>query len=182
MGQLLAEALLAADPCTAASADRLVPRSPGYYAIFVDDPDALGQSFGGLLRLRQTPLIYVGIATGSLRKRLVEQDLRHRNPSTFFRGLGAVLGYRPLDGSLAGMKNKNNYRFSAPDTRAIIMWIDEHLSVSWIVASPAEKDVERAAIGWLRPLLNTDGNPDVPAELGRLREECRRIARSGGCG
>ena len=85
-----------------------VPGVPGYYSIFVDVPDSLPEPFATRLNKKNTSLVYVGIATKSLAKRLIEQDLTHKNPSTVFRGLGALLGYRPIRGSLHGKKNQNN--------------------------------------------------------------------------
>lgn len=161
-------------------ADELVPTRPGYYAIFVSQPDLLGQPFGQILQSRGTCLIYVGIATSSLRRRLVDQDLHHKKPSSFFRGLGVILGFRPPVGSLVGKVNQNNYRFNPADTGEIISWINEHLSVSWVDAVRADKGAEKKAIEKLRPLINTTYNPDRLPELAQLREECRRIARSTG--
>lgn len=177
---LLAEKLLVAQRISAEFADNLVPPRPGYYAIFIDRPDSLGQPFGQILRSRRTCLIYTGIATRSLRQRLVNQDLRHKKPSTFFRGLGALLGFRPPMGSLVGKGNQDNYRFSPADTREIISWINEHLSVSWVDVVHAYMVLEKDVINTLRPLMNTKSNPDRIPELAQLRDECRRIARSTG--
>jgi len=129
--------------CTAVQALSLVPASPGYYAIFIDDGAALPSPYGDLLLGRATALIYVGIATVSLYVRLVEQDLQHRRASTFFRGIGSILGYRPPPGWLVGKSNQNNYRFSVADTAEIIEWIGGHLSVNWAEADPA---LERTAV------------------------------------
>lgn len=174
--RVLAEDLLAASRSTAESVEDQVPSRPGYYAIFADRPESLGKEFEQLLRPRQTQLIYVGIAKKSLQKRLVGQDLRHKGASTFFRGLGAMLGYRPISGSLVGKANQSNYRFRTAETREIITWINAHLSVSWIEAPAANLRTERMAIASLRPLMNTDGNPEALSELAQLRKECRQIA------
>jgi hypothetical protein len=85
---------------TAADAPEVVPVKAGYYAIFIDNAAALPSPFRELLVQRATRLIYIGIANRSPHERLVEQDLRHREPSTFFRGMGAILGYRSVAGSL----------------------------------------------------------------------------------
>jgi len=164
--------------CRAAEAPVRVPTQPGYYAIFVDDPEHLPSPYGDLLQQRATELIYIGMATISLRERLVEQDLRHRRHSTFFRGIGAILEFRPPSGSLVGKANQNNYRFSGSDTAAIVDWIDAHLSVNWTEADPALKATESSLIHARRPILNTTHNPDPVPQLATLRDECRRIART----
>jgi hypothetical protein len=172
------ERLVSGPTCTAVGALELVPIRPGYYAIFIDDGGALPGPYGELLLQRATHLIYVGIATVSLYARLVEQDLQHRQPSTFFRGIGSILGYRPPPGSLVGKANQNNYRFSATDTAAIIEWINGHLSVNWVEADPALETTEASLIRTYQPLLNTKYNPDAVPQLAALRDECRRIARA----
>jgi hypothetical protein len=170
--------LLVSEPrYAAAEASERVPNGPGYYAIFIDQATSLPNPYADLLLQRATRLIYVGIATVSLHKRLVEQDLRHRRPSTFFRGIGPILGYRPPRGSLVGRRNQNNYRFSESDTAEIISWINEHLSVNWVEADAALPATEACLIRAHQPILNTRHNPEPVPELAALRDECRRIAR-----
>ena len=89
------ERLVLGPKCTAAQSLSRVPLTPGYYTIFIDDGGVLPSLYGDLLLQRATSLIYIGIATVSLYGRLVEQDLQHRRSSTFFRGIGSILGYRP---------------------------------------------------------------------------------------
>lgn len=163
------------------TAEQLVPDASGVYAIFVDDARALPRFLSGrLLDGSQRPL-YVGQAPASIRLRLIEQDLRHRKPSTFFRGLGACLGYRPPSGSLRGKKNQRNYKFSAGDTMRIAGWIEDHLLVSWKTI-PAEQveEAERALIAAWKPPLNTVHNPEPVAELAQLRKVCRLTAGGEG--
>jgi hypothetical protein len=101
-------------------------------------------------------LLYIGQAKDSLRKRLVEQELQHRSAATFFRNLGALLGFRPTPGALVDMGNQNNYRFSKSDTAEIVAWITSHLRVSWVeLARERLKPVETAAVKKHRPLINT---------------------------
>ena len=168
--------LVSGPRCSASDAPALVPGNPGYYAIYVDAVVDLPSPYCDLLLRRRTDLIYIGIATVSLRQRVVEQDLQHQSPSTFFRGIGSILGYRPPPGSLAGMRNQNNYEFSVADTGAIKGWIDTHLSVTWVEATPALKAIEAALIGEQLPILNTAHNPEHVSELAALRAECRRVA------
>lgn len=172
-GEQIAKLLLeGASRCSAREAEQRVPGSPGFYAIFVDEADALRPPFAKILSDQRTKLIYVGIATKSLLTRLVRQDLHHRRSSTFFRSLGAVLDYKPPAASLHG----RNYKFSKPDTGAIIQWIDEHISVRWVCVKPATKKAEAEAIGSLRPLFNITHNPAALTELKTLREKCRALA------
>jgi hypothetical protein len=144
----------------------------------MDDPRALPSPFCDLLAQRGTRVISIGIATVSVYKRLVEQDVRHQQPSTFFRGIGSILGYRPPPGSLVGKANQNNYKFSPADTAEIIEWIEEHLLVNWVEAKPALATMEKSLIPAHAPIMNTTHNPDPVAELAALRLECRTIART----
>lgn len=172
------ERLCAGPRCPASSAPELVPGGSGYYAIYVDDASALPAPYSDVPACRGTRLLYLGIATKSLLRRLVEEDLRHQRPSTFFRGIGAIMGYRPPIGSLAGKSNQNNHRFSASDTGLAVDWINDHLSVNWIEESRAVAATEKALIRAHRPLLNTKHNPDALASLATLRLECRAVARA----
>src|SRR4051812_3142479 len=104
---------------TVEAAARLVPGTPGLYAIHVADPDTIPEPWRAKLRVSGQRLLYVGQASGSLRGRLIDEELRHKRAATFFRGLGAMLGYRPTPGSLIGKANQNNYRFSRTDTAEI---------------------------------------------------------------
>jgi hypothetical protein len=164
--------------CAAAEADGRIPLGPGYYAIFIDIPHSLPSPFSALLNQRGTRLIYIGIAKRSLHQRLLSQDLLHRKPSTFFRGLGAILGFRPTRGALFGKINQNNYTFSTPDTGRIVDWIKQHLSLSWLEAEPALEQTEQLLIREFAPIINTDHNPTPVMQLSELRAICRDIARA----
>ncbi|HEY8749954.1 MAG TPA: hypothetical protein VIM11_18365 [Tepidisphaeraceae bacterium] len=155
----------------------LVDNGPGLYAIFVDNPKSLPEPFTSMLIRRGTNLLYVGRARDSLSVRLIDQELRHKRPATFFRGIGAILGFRPEPGSLRGKANQNNYRFAKTDTAQIIDWMGVHLLVRWLAMEvPDLVNIEPMVIHDLRPLLNTKHNPDCCRELADLRELCRRIA------
>jgi len=161
-----------APQCSAGEADERVPRSPGLYAIFVDTNQSLPPAFAEILGGRQTTLLYIGIATKSLFRRLVRQDLHHRSPSSFFRSIGVVCGHRPLKGSL---RNGCNFQFS--DNAAIVTWINEHVSVRWVCRSAGLAEAEIKAIRRYRPLLNVAHNPSRLPQLLRLRRECISLAR-----
>jgi hypothetical protein len=165
--------------CPAREAEQRVPPTPGLYAIFVNSADALRQPSPGLCAIPQNKLLYIGIATKSLVARLVEQDLHHLKASSFFRSLGAVLGFKPPVGSLLGRKNQYNYRFSPSDTGTIIEWINAHLLVQWLCTSRALAAVEKEAIRQHSPFLNITHNPTPSPEVKRLRALCRTLARQG---
>lgn len=163
-----------------AHAASVVPSCSGLYAISVDDPRSLPDPFRSILQRRRTRLIYVGVGK-LLRRRLIEQDLRHRGRSTFFRSLGAVLKFRPEFGSLRGKRNQCNFTFSRTDTARIIEWIDARLAVGF-VEHPliGLRVLEQAAIDKLKPVFNIKHNPEPVPELLALRAECLRIARGVG--
>lgn len=155
-------------------AEFLVPSESGYYSIFIKDtlylPNWIQDSTD------PNGLLYIGIATKSIAIRLFAQELRHKSPATFFRGLGAVLGYRPPKGSLRNKKNQRNYKFSASDTLEIVNWINECLLVSWVVERTPDKALEKALVQKHMPPMNTANNPSSLPELAALRAECRMIA------
>ncbi len=92
----------------AGTIDNDVPRGPGLYAIRVREPSALPEHFARLSLQRGHDLLYVGIARESLSTRFLGQELRARGHGTFFRSIGAILGYRPMAGSLIGKGNTRN--------------------------------------------------------------------------
>ncbi len=156
--------------------DQDVPVGPGVYAIRLRGGSTLPEQFEVLLAPRATRLIYVGKAT-SLKSRMLGNELRGRGHGTFFRSIGAVLGYRPLAGSLAARVNKYNFSFMKPDRAAIVQWINANLEISWIELPLEEvRSVETELITMHTPLLNLDGNPAPLVELDELRVLCRRIA------
>jgi len=169
---------------SAADAEEHVPAEPGIYAIFVDRPGALPEPFCARLHEdeRQEKLnlpIYVGRASKSLKKRLANQDLRGKGHSTFFRGIGAVLGKKPRQGSLVEKRNQRNYRFSEEDTEEIIRWIIRHIAIKWMVLDKADSTaLEPGCIARLGPVFNTKHNPRPVAKLAELRRECKEIASS----
>lgn len=158
--------------------DQLVPHEFGVYAIRLKASGRLPEPFQSLLDERDTLVIYIGQAQKqTLHKRLLGNELRGRGNGTFFRSLGAVLGYRPPAGSLAGRARLQNFRFSPTDRESIVEWINANLKVSWVGFTQAE--VHAAEVALIRrhtPLLNIQHNPLVLPELTALRASCRRIA------
>jgi hypothetical protein len=162
---------------TPAEAAVALPDEPGIYAIFVDDPASMPQPYADLLRERRTGLIYIGKAEESLRRRAYEEELRHRRAATFFRSLGAALGYLPPSGSLRDKANKKNYRFSTSDTQQILAWIDAHLKTAAIpLPTAAIEEAERRVIVASRPLFNLQNNPLALEVLKRARARCIAVA------
>lgn len=168
------ERILSSPICSAADAQRCVPDSPGYYAIFVYDINILSSTLSRVLP--SNGLVYVGMAGDSLRDRLVKQELYHKGCGTFFRSLGATLGYRPQVGSISHCKKANNFRFTDEDTRKIVGWIAENLAISWLCEVPLESE-EKRVIRELRPVFNIQNNPDKCKEVIASRKDCRDLAK-----
>jgi hypothetical protein len=166
---------------SAQTIDADVPPSSGVYAIRLRVGSSLPEPYETLLRDRATRLIYIGKAT-SLKSRMLGNELRGRGHGTFFRSVGAILGYRPRAGSLTARVNKNNYSFEKPDRDAIADWINSNLDVSWnalpLIDVPS---TESALINGHTPLLNLAGNPLALVELKELRIQCRQIASASIC-
>lgn len=153
----------------------MIPDEPGLYCIKLRKGVVLPTKYG---KVRENGIIYIGQASTSLRQRFWRQELNHHGAATFFRGIGAVLGYLPPKGSLYG-KSTNNYKFSDEDTEAIRKWIRQSLFVNWIPFGTDNMDtVERDLIQKYRPLMNTTHNPTPSPELAAARERCREYARS----
>ena len=175
----LIERISAVKRVPAIEAEEFVPRRTGYYSIWVADESSLPRAYADRLRQQRMQLIYVGLAAGqTLYERLFQQDLRHKKASSFFRSLGAALGFRPLRGSLVGMKNQRNYKFSSSDTEVIVRWIDSHLQVGVVEESPARHETERMAIAHFCPVFNLAHNPRPFSELIAARRECLEVAYS----
>lgn len=175
----IASRLLARDAFrSAADIDGEVPDLTGLYAIRIKDASYLPSPYREAAVARGTDLLYLGQATRrTLHHRFVGNELRGKGHGTFFRSIGAVLGYRPPVGSLIGKANARNYRFSPADTGAIIGWINHHLEVSWVTLDVDDiHQTEVALIRVHRPLLNLRDNPVALPELSALRRACSLIA------
>jgi hypothetical protein len=156
--------------------EEIVPDSPGIYAIRINDVNNIPEPFHNELINRKHDLLYIGIASKSLRKRLWEQELNHKKAATFFRSIGAILGFRTIKGSLYG-KETDNYKFSKDDTETIKTWIKEHLLVNFIIIQEPLKDIEKKLIRVQKPIINIKDNPYKMKMLSDLREECIKIAK-----
>ncbi|WP_198536992.1 GIY-YIG nuclease family protein [Salegentibacter sediminis] len=154
-----------------------LPDIPGLYCLRIPRPETLPGSFSSVLKSREHNIIYIGIASKSLRKRL-NQELRAKGHGTFFRSIGAVLGYVPEKGSLVGKRNQNNYRFAKEDEKKIIAWINENFLVNWIQLEENLNSFEAVLLNEHLPLLNIAGNPGALEEITLLRNKCKQIART----
>ncbi len=161
---------------SAGSIDNLVPHKSGLYCIRISDINKLPKPFNTFLADRQHNIIYIGIATESLNKRFLNQELRANGHGTFFRSIGAVLGHRPPKGSLTTKANKRNYKFSPTDEQKIIKWINDNLQVNWVEFSGDFENLETELITKYRPLINLAKNPSALQILSDLRKECVQIA------
>ena len=153
----------------------MVPDMPGLYCIKLRKGVRLPAKFG---KVRENGVIYIGQASTSLNQRFWKQELNHHGAATFFRSIGAMLGYLPPKGSLAG-KSTRNYRFSPEDTEAIRNWIRQSLLVNFVVVEPSSiDDIEEALIRKYCPLVNIAKNPAASAELSAARDNCVAYAKS----
>lgn len=162
----------------AAFIDSLVPNDPGLYCIQISNISKLPAPFDEHLKTRNHNIIYIGIASQSLQKRFLNQELRASGHGTFFRSIGAVLGFRPEKGSLIAKTNKRNYKFRSDDEKQIINWINNNLIVNWTVFNGDFEKVETELIQKYCPLLNIAKNPRALRDLLKLRAECVKIANS----
>ncbi|SDS58164.1 hypothetical protein SAMN05192545_1655 [Maribacter dokdonensis] len=154
-----------------------IPDKPGLYCIGIKNIKALSSNLTKTLHERNHNIIYIGLASKSLKKRFLGQELRAKGHGTFFRSLGAVLGYRPETGSLVGMRNQNNYKFSKANEQKIISWINTNLIINWVAVEAHLNETESKLLNEYSPLLNIAGNPGKLNEVIDLRNECKRIAR-----
>ncbi len=153
-----------------------IPDGPGLYCIRIINPEKLQPNFVKVLQERSHSIVYIGLASQSLKKRFLGQELRAKGHGTFFRSLGAVLGYTPERGSLAGKKNQQNYKFSKSDEATIIEWIDKNLVVNFVEINNNLEELENELLKKYLPLLNLTGNPGKLKEVTDLRNACKRIA------
>ena len=161
---------------SAKNIDQNVPHRQGMYCVRIKNIDVLPKPFNAELKKRKHNIVYIGIATQSLNKRMLNQELRANGHGTFFRSLGAVLGYRPPLNSLANKKNKRNYKFSVSDSANIINWINENLTINWMEQNSCLEEIETTLIRKYKPLFNLAKNPAAMLDLSAIRKECVDIA------
>ena len=158
--------------------DPLVPDSSGLYCIRIKDINKLPKPFNNIIKDRNHNIIYIGIASQSLSKRFLNQELRAKGHGTFFRSIGAILGYKPAKGSLSTKANKRNYTFPAKDKQTIIEWVNSNLIINWVVFNCDFETIDTDLIQRHLPLLNLAKNPLPLKQLSDLRAECVGIANN----
>lgn len=147
-----------------------IPPQPGIYCIKLTTDGELPAKFGTLNEHR---ILYIGIASSSLKERLWDEELHDKLPATFFRSIGAMLGFLPPKGSLVGKSNTRNYRFSPTDKKEIQAWMHQNLSVNFIVLpSMGLAEIEKGLIKKLKPFVNIQHNPCASKELRNARKKC----------
>lgn len=147
----------------------LIPNEPGLYCIKLRKDCQLPSKFG---TVREDGIIYIGLASSSLRKRFWKQELNLIGHATLFRSIGSILGYYPEKGSLVGKSNKYNFRFADEDIESIRDWIRQSLEVNCVVYSANNlSKIEEDLIKKYRPLVNIDHNPTPSEALITARKE-----------
>ncbi len=160
---------------SADSIEELVPDTPGLYCFRIKNIYELPEPFATEMKNRGHNILYIGKASNSLYRRMLLQELRAVGHGTFFRSIGAVLGFCPPANSLLNKKNKRNYTFSPEDEAKIIHWINKNLLVNWVQTGEPLK-YEKHLIEKYLPLLNLDHNPAKLESLSQLRKKCVDIA------
>jgi len=150
------------------------PSTPGVYVIRIDNIKALPSVISEELKKRKHNILYIGIASKSIRKRLWKQELHFKGAATFFRSIGAILGYRPKPNSLS--PSSYNYKFSTEDKYNIISWIESHLLVDFVESNENLKEVESELIKEFIPVVNIVKNPYRLEYVSSSRKECIDIA------
>lgn len=134
-------------------------------SIYIDSPDPL--------------VIYIGKANGArgIHQRL-QQDLLHTGPSTFFRGVGAVMGKNPIRATT--QSGVRNFRFNVDDTNEIIDFMQDNFEIMVEEQSqnhPAEiLSTEKDKIMKYKPIFNKTHNTHPSAVIMNNRSRCRTYA------
>jgi hypothetical protein len=156
--------------------DNTIPEQTGFYCIKLTKGSKLPTMYQVHLNSREHQIIYIGKTEGqTLKKRFLGQELRAKGHGTFFRSIGAVLGFLPETGSMKNAKNKNNYKFKPNDEQKIINWINQNLEVNWVTYT-GDFSVESHWISKYCPLLNDSHNPLKLNELRIDKANCRKVA------
>lgn len=156
--------------------ESLIPDTPGLYSIRIKDISMIPQPFSDELQKRGHDILYIGKASNSLRDRLWRQELNHKKSATFFRSIGAILGFRPIRGSLYG-KDTRNYKFSIEDTNKIKRWMKDNLLINIQIQQDDIDDTETSLIQKYHPIINISKNPYKMKIMSELRDECVKITK-----
>ena len=153
-----------------------IPDEAGVYAFRLLDENSLPEPFNQFISSKENKFFYIGQASKSILERMYHQELNGKKHGTFFRSLGAVLGFLPPKGSLVN-RDTRNYKFSKEDSEKIIKWIRENLEIAYFLCSENIDNIESELILKYKPLLNIKGNPDAVPELSELRSNCVEYAK-----
>ncbi|KGN75654.1 hypothetical protein HQ47_01590 [Porphyromonas macacae] len=148
----------------------------GFYCLRLKAKSKLPDRYQLILDKRKSKFLYIGKAEKQTLKKRLSQEICHKKPGTFFRSIGCVLGYLPIEGHLKGHLNQNNYKFSVSDTAKIVEWLISNIEIS-IVEYNGNFEIEKKFIEKYCPLLNDDHNPMKLQELKDDKDKCRKIAR-----
>lgn len=150
-----------------------IPDASGLYCIKLRTVADWPSKFGNV---REDGIIYIGKASKSLRKRLWKQELNQKGHATFFRSIGAILGFLPQK---SRSYSSRNYKFSKEDTEQIREWMRKSLLVNYITYAASDiESVERLLIKKYRPVVNIKDNPDANEALKEARDNCVKYAHS----
>lgn len=152
--------------------------STGLYSIRLAVGKSLPEKYAPYLKEHR--IIYIGQSSVPLYERFWKQELNAEGHGTFFRSIGAMLGYLPPKGSLLG-KETRNYKFSSDDELLIKKWMEDNLVVNCISLEKKHLDeLEQKYIIQYRPLLNIKHNPDALVILSEARDKCVKYAKQDG--
>ena len=152
--------------------------SAGLYCIRLAAGKSLPDNYAPYLKEHR--IIYIGQSSVPLYERLWKQELNAEGHGTFFRSIGAMLGYLPPKGSLLG-KETRNYKFGPDDELLIKKWMEDNLVVNCISLEKEHLDeLEQNYIIQYRPLLNIKHNPDALVILSEARDKCVMYAKQDG--
>jgi hypothetical protein len=148
----------------------------GIYALRIKNISTFPLLLRNEIENKESLIIYIGKASKNLGRRL-EEECRGKSHGTFFRGIGAILNFKPPRGSLIGKSNLNNYKFNLVDSEKIIKWMNENLEFECLKTEKNIDFIEKDLIKHFEPILNTNHNPKKSKYLATVRQECRNIAQ-----
>jgi len=148
----------------------------GFYCLKLKENSKLPDRYQHILDKRKFKYLYIGKAEGQTLGERLGQEIEHKSPGTFFRSIGCVLRYSPIQGHLKGHSNQNNYKFSYADTAEIVKWLISNVEIN-IVECYGSFEIEKEIIQKYCPLLNDTHNPMKLQELKDDKDKCRKIAR-----
>ena len=155
--------------------DNSILDQTGLYCIQLKKTSKLPDRYQNILDERENRFIYIGKAQGQTLRERLSQEVYHTRPGTFFRSIGAVLGFTPIPGHLNCKSNQKNYKFSKTDTKEITNWLLENTEYS-IYPVKLDFSIEDEIIKKHCPLLNNKHNHKTLKELKDDRKKCRVIA------